>query len=241
LGYRNGGNRNIKEDETAKAQIAAEGWWTHDIWVGHFLDAIRAEAADGLAPLRWIKRSCSQARHATAGRRDSHAAAAIDLLAAAPLLSATSLANLLGIAIKNAIRLLDGFVVQGLASEVTHRSKRRLYGFTHLAPLREATTAPRRPQPVRPDAAVIETGDAAAGEPPLVPFPPLLPLERGNLISAISTSCSRGPISHPPRPECVGGTPPTGSACTIKDSERHGCAVIYQGAAPYRSALRTLP
>jgi hypothetical protein len=42
---------------------------------------------------------------------------AIDLLAAAPLLSATALAQLLGIAIKNTLRLLDGLVVQGLVSE----------------------------------------------------------------------------------------------------------------------------
>ena len=143
------------------------------------MQAVAAEAADGLALLRLIERSWWHARHAVAGRRrDSHAAAAIDLLAAAPLLSATSLAQLLGIAIKNAIRLLDGFVVQGLASEVTHRSKRRLYGLTHLAPLRAATTAPRRPG--RPGAAVIEPVDAVAGKPlgPLVPSPPLPPRER---------------------------------------------------------------
>ena len=170
---------------TGAAALAAEVPWTHDIWVGYFLDAVCAEAADGLVLLRLIERSWFHARHAVAGRRrDSHAAAAIDLLAAAPLLSATSLANLLGIAIKNAIRLLDGFVVQGLVSEMTHRSKRRLYGLTHLAPLREATTAPRRPQPGRwpgrPGAAVVERVDAAAGEPltPLVPSPPLPPLER---------------------------------------------------------------
>ena len=170
---------------TGTAALAAEVRWTRAIWIGHYLDAVRAEAADGLALLRLIERSWFQARHAVAGRRcDSHAAAAIDLLAAAPLLSATSLANLLGIAIKNAIRLLDGFVVLGIASEVTHRSKRRLYGLTHLAPLRAATTAPRRPQPGRrpgrPGAAVIKPVDAAAGEPPppLVPSPPLLPLER---------------------------------------------------------------
>lgn len=170
---------------TGAAALAAEVWWTREIWIGHYLDAIRAEAADGLALLRLIERSWFQARHAVAGRRrDSHAAAAIDLLAAAPLLSATSLANLLGIAIKNAIRLLDGFVVLGIASEVTHRSKRRLYGLKHLAPLREATTAPRRPQPGRrpgrPGATVIEPVDAAADEPPvsLAPSPPLPPLER---------------------------------------------------------------
>jgi hypothetical protein len=170
---------------TGTAALAPETPWQRAVWVGHFLQAVAAEAADGLALLRLIERSWWHARHAVAGRRrDSHAAAAIDLLAAAPLLSATSLANLLGIAIKNAIRLLDGFVVQGLASEVTHRSKRRLYGLTHLAPLRAATTAPRRPQPGRrpgrPGAAVIEAVNTAAAElpAPLVPSPPLPPRER---------------------------------------------------------------
>jgi hypothetical protein len=44
-----------------------------------------------------------------------------------------------------------GFVALGIASAVTHRSKRRLYGLKHLAPLREAAAPPRgalaRPQP----------------------------------------------------------------------------------------------
>jgi hypothetical protein len=161
---------------TGAAALAAEVPWTRAVWVGHFLDAIRAEAVDGLALLRLIERSWWHARRAVAGRRrDSHAAAAIDLLAAAPLLSATALAQLLGIAIKNAIRLLDGLVGQGLVSEMTHRSKRRLYGLTHLAPLRAATTAPRRPS-----GTVIKPVMAAAAEPmgPLVSSPPLLPLER---------------------------------------------------------------
>jgi hypothetical protein len=157
--------------------------------------------------LRLIEHSWFHARHAVAGRRrDSHAAAAIDLLAAAPLLSATSLAQLLGIAIKNAIRLLDGFVVQGLASEMTHRSKRRLYGLTHLAPLRAATTAPRRPQPRRPRAAPIDDREQGSGEvaPILPPSPPLpcLRLPDESSTSANSTGCSIGPIkpSAAPRP-----------------------------------------
>ena len=72
-----------------------------------------------------------RARAVAGRRRDSHAAAAIDILAAAPLVSATSLGQALGIATKNATRLLDGFVVLGIVSEVTHRSKRRLYGLKH--------------------------------------------------------------------------------------------------------------
>jgi hypothetical protein len=170
---------------TGAAALAAKVPWARVVWVSCFLDAVANEAGAGLALLRQIERDLFAARHAVSGRRrDSHAAAAIDMLAAAPLLSATSLAQLLGIAIKNATRLLDGFVVQGLASEVTHRSKRRLYGLKHLAPMRDATAPPRRPwpgrRPGRPGAAIIEPVDAATGEPPgpLVPSPPLPPLER---------------------------------------------------------------
>jgi hypothetical protein len=170
---------------TGAAALAAEVPWARAVWVGYFLDAVADEAGAGLALLRQIERDWFAARHAVSGRRrDSHAAAAIDMLAAAPLLSATSLAQLLGIAIKNATRLLDGFVVLGIASEVTHRSKRRLYGLTHLTPLREATAAPRRPQPGRrpgrPSGAAIEPVMAAAVElmGPLVPSPPLPPRER---------------------------------------------------------------
>ena len=212
---------------TGAAALAAAVPWTRDLWVGHFLDAVAAEAADGLALLRLIERSWWHARHAVAGRRrNSHAAAAIDLLAAAPLLSATALAQLLGIAIKNAIRLLDGFVVQGLVSEVTHRSKRRLYGLTHLAPLRAATTAPRRPQPGRrpgrPGGAVIE---------PEMRLPPnrrrrWCPPRRcphangGNSISATSTSCSTGPIRPSAAPRTCSKS--TVNAPSLQHSSRRG-------------------
>jgi hypothetical protein len=70
---------------------------------------------------------------------------------------------------------------------VTHRSKRRLYGLKHLAPLREAAAAPRRPlpgrRPGRPSAASLGAAtagsEAAAGTAPLLaPSPPLPALER---------------------------------------------------------------
>ena len=69
---------------------------------------------------------------------------AVDILAAAPIVSATSLARSLDIAIKNAAALLDVFVGRGIAIEVTHRSKRRLFGLKHLAPLRDTASPPRR-------------------------------------------------------------------------------------------------
>jgi len=170
---------------TGASALAAEIPWGRAEWTGHFLEAVADEAEDGLALLRQIERHWFSARHTVAGRRrDSHAAAAIDLLAAAPLLSATSLAQILGIAINNATRLLDGFVRLGIVSEVTHRSKRRLYGLKHLAPLREATAAPRRPRPGRrpgrPSAVGIDEFGRDSNEtlPPLAPSPPLPPLAR---------------------------------------------------------------
>ena len=173
---------------TGAAALAAEIPWARPAWVGHFLEAVAAEAEDGLALLHQIERHWFAARQAVAGRRrNSHAAAAIDILAAAPLLSATSLAQLLGIAIKNAIRLLDGLVVLGVISEVTHRSKRRLYGLKHLAPLRAVSAPPRRPQPGRrpgrPSKVPIES---AKGIPPRRrrSCPPPLPCPRSPAVSS---------------------------------------------------------
>jgi hypothetical protein len=127
-----------------------------------------------------MERAWFTARRAVAGRRsNSRAAAAIDVLAAAPLISATSLATGLGMAVKNAIELLDGFCRDGIAIEVTHRSKRRLFGMAGLAPLRDEVAPPRQPEPGRgrgrPPAIWIES------EPP--PQPPaekliLTPIER---------------------------------------------------------------
>src|SRR5271163_3402885 len=114
---------------TGVQALGAETPWAREAWIGHFLAALAQEAADGLALLAQLERHWFAARAAVAGRRrDSRAAAAIDILAAAPLVSATTLGQALGMATNNATRLLDGFVVLGVASELTHRSKRRLYG-----------------------------------------------------------------------------------------------------------------
>ena len=171
---------------TGAAALGAEIPWAREAWIGHFLAALAQEAADGLALLAQLERHWFAARASVAGRRrDSRAAAAIDILAAAPLVSATTLGQALGMATNNATRLLDGFVVLGVASEVTHRSKRRLYGLKHLAPLREAAGPPRRPVPGRgpgrPSAASLDDdadGDVAQIAAPLPPAPPLPPLER---------------------------------------------------------------
>jgi hypothetical protein len=82
----------------------------------------------GLPLLHVLEREWFAARSAVRDRRrDSHAAAAVDIMAAASVVSAM-LAGSLGIAVKNAAALLEAFVARGIAIEVTHRSKRRLYG-----------------------------------------------------------------------------------------------------------------
>ena len=171
---------------TGAGALAAEIPWAREAWIGHFLGALAAEAEDGIALLRNIERPWLAARAAVAGRRrNSRAAQAVDILAAAPLVSATSLGQALGMATNNATRLLNGFVVLGVATEVTHRAKRRLYGLKHLAPLREVAARPRRPlpgrRPGRPSAAGVAKGaenDAAAAAQVLLPSPPLPPFTR---------------------------------------------------------------
>ena len=170
---------------TGARALHAEVPWEREVWIGHFLDALAAEAEDGIALMAMLERQWFAARAAVAGRRrDSRAAAAVDILAAAPLISATTLGQALGMAIKNATRLLEGFVVLGIASEVTHRSKRRLYGLKHLAPLREAAAPPRRPlsgrRPGRPRGGPLPASDGdrdpastASVRPPSRPLPPL--------------------------------------------------------------------
>jgi hypothetical protein len=170
---------------TGAAALGADIPWSRDDWIVHFLAALAEEAVDGAALLARLERSWFAARAAVAGRRrDSRAAAAIDILAAAPLVSATTLGQALGMATNNATRLLDGFVRLGVARELTHRSKRRLYGLNHLAPLRDAAAPPRRPmpgrRPGRPRAGPIGDFEAYSSEttPGLAPSPPPSPLAR---------------------------------------------------------------
>jgi len=74
------------------------------------------EADDGRQLLLDLERGWFAARNAVAGRRsNSRAAMAVGMLAAAPLLSATTLATRLGMAVKNALDLLAGFFAEGIA------------------------------------------------------------------------------------------------------------------------------
>jgi hypothetical protein len=152
--------------------------WQPDTWVPAFLMALADEAADALDRLVALERAWRAARHAVAGRRrHSRAAAAVDLLAAAPLVSARSLAAGLAMAVKNATLLLDDFCAAGIAIEVTHRAKRRLFGLTGLAPLRDVVRPPYRPEPGRGRGRPpLEAEDAITL--PALPSDPLTPIDR---------------------------------------------------------------
>jgi hypothetical protein len=146
-------------------------------WMPAFLRALAAEADDWRQMLRDLEHGWFAARAAAARRRrDSHAAAAVDVLAATPLISATSLAPALGISVKNAIGLLDSLVAAGAAVEVTHRAKRRLFGLKAMAPLGEAVRPPYRPEPGRGRGRPMVIGEDP--EMPAKALPPLSPVER---------------------------------------------------------------
>jgi hypothetical protein len=133
---------------TGAFALRADAPETYADWVGDFFDALADEAADQLEMLRALQRGWSEARRKTsARRRNSRAAQAVDLLAATPLLSATTLGKALGMSVKCAGEMLDRFVAEGIVIEVTHRSARRLFGLTALAPLRDIVQPPRRSDP----------------------------------------------------------------------------------------------
>ncbi len=88
----------------------------------------------------------------------------VDLLAAVPLVCATTLARGLGLAVKNAIGLLDSLLTAGVAVEVTHRAKCRLFGLAGLARLAAVVRQPERPELGR-----------GRGQPPLIIAPTALP------------------------------------------------------------------
>jgi hypothetical protein len=127
-----------REVQSAEALLAVQ------LWTPVFLRALAREAEAGLDLLLALEWAWFAVCRAVASRRkSSHAVAVIDMLAATKVVSATTLAARLGIAVKNAIRLLDELVAADIAVEVTHRSRRRLFGLKGLAPLREGGSACR--------------------------------------------------------------------------------------------------
>jgi hypothetical protein len=166
---------------TGPKALAAGVPFQPDAWLPIFLDALADEADDALQLLFDMERRWVSARAAVAGRRrTSRAVLAVDVLAAAPLLSATTLAAAIGMSVKHAIALLDGFLAAGIVVEVTHRAKRRLFGLAGLAPLRDQVAPPRRPEPGR-GRGRPPIQDVAAGMTAPPPLPPLGPIERRKL------------------------------------------------------------
>jgi hypothetical protein len=164
---------------TGAASLQSEQSWDWDLWAPAFLSAIETEAADALDLLYALERAWFSARRATADRRkDANDSRAVDVLAAAPVLSATTLARVLGIAVKNAIRILDTLVAAEVAIEVTHRSKRPLFALAGLGPIRDAVHPPYRPDPGRGRGRPRLDAIAVEPEALLEPLPPLTPVER---------------------------------------------------------------
>jgi hypothetical protein len=164
---------------TGPRALRADAPAGHPDWVVAFLEAVADEAGDHLELLRGLEHGWRMARGKVAGRRStSRAGLAVDLLAAAPVLSATTLARAIGMSVKCATEHLDRFVATDVAVEVTHRSARRLFGLKGLAPLRDAVRPPYRPDPARgpgrPRAEVEDELPAAE----FGPLPPLTPIER---------------------------------------------------------------
>ena len=158
---------------TGPRALSAEAPTERTAWTIAFLDALSAEATDSLDLLRSLERGWASARaRAPAQRRTSRAALAVDVLAAAPLMSATTLARAVGMSIKCAGELLERFVAEEIAVEVTHRSARRLFGLAGLAPVREVTAPPRRPLPGR-GRGRPRWEEPPEPEPPPAPPPPV--------------------------------------------------------------------
>jgi hypothetical protein len=166
---------------TGARALRGEASWDAPVWIPDFLAALAVEAEDALDLLFALERAWFAARTAVTGRRrNSRAASAVDILAAAPLVSATSLAAGLGMAVKNAAALLDDFQCTGIAVEVTHRAKRRLFGLAGLAPLSDVVRPPYRPDPTRGRGRPRwhQPNDPADSAVPALPVAPLTPIDR---------------------------------------------------------------
>jgi hypothetical protein len=220
---------------TGARALRAEASWDTPVWIADFLSALAGEAADALDLLSTLERAWFAARRAVAGRRrTSRAAAAVDILAAAPLVSATTLAAGLGMAVKNAAALLDDFHRAGIAVEVTHRAKRRLLGLTGLAPLRAAVRPPYRPDPARGRGRPRrdQPDDPADSAVPALPVAPLTPIDRrsfdysdlGHWMTQMDEALRRSPrvLGRLPNPGYWARTPSRWATVTHDHGNRFG-------------------
>ena len=164
---------------TGAAAFSAEQDWAPGPWTVAFLHAIAGEAEAWLDLLFNMDRTWLEARRRVAGRRsNSRAPLAIDVMAAMPLISATTLAGSIGMSIKNAGILLERFCAESVAVEVTHRSARRLFGLSGLAPLRDEVRPPKRPEPGRGRGRPPFLIEAPDPERHSAPLPPMTRFER---------------------------------------------------------------
>jgi hypothetical protein len=161
---------------TGPRALSAEAPHGRADWMVAFMEALESEATDYLEMLRSLERGWIVARaRVPAQRSTSRAALAVDVMAATPLISASTLARSVGMSIKCAGELIERFVAAEIAVEVTHRSARRLFGLVGMAPVRDVTTAPRRPVAGR------GRGRPRGEQPPatdLAPPAPLSPMVR---------------------------------------------------------------
>src|SRR3954466_58100 len=132
-------------------EAAGGGAAQPDGFTVRFLEAVGEEAAEGRDRLLTMEREWREARarvaHRAGARSNSRLPAAVDLLAASPLLSISALADALGCSVEGASRMLDALVGLEVVAEVTGRTgrgARRLYGLKRLLPIRAETTAGRR-------------------------------------------------------------------------------------------------
>jgi len=165
---------------TGPRALSAEAPVEKGPWLTAFLEALASEALDYHQLLIDLEREWFSARGSVAGRRrNSRAAMGIDVLAAAPLLSATTLAKAIGMSIRSATDLLDDFVNDGVVVEVTHRAKRRLFALRGLTPLRDEIAPPRRPLPGRrPGRPRLDRPEDDVLEPAATPAPAVSPVVR---------------------------------------------------------------
>jgi PAS domain-containing protein len=145
-----------------------------DGWGLAFARSLEREAADGLAILRRLEHTWRSARAAIGPRRsNSRLPAAVDLLAAMPLLGPARLASLLGCSLRGAGLMMEELVACGAAVEVTGRGSHRLYGLPGTEGIRGETAGPRRHgyRRGRPPKVIVPEPLTATEPPP--PSPPM--------------------------------------------------------------------
>lgn len=131
---------------TGAAAFRAATSWDERRWIPAWLNALEREAAGIKDMIHTLDRSWRNARvQAGDQRRNSKAPLAIDIIAAHPVISATTLAARLSVSVQAACVLLERFLERGLVIDVTHRAVRRLFALKDLAPLREVVRIPKKP------------------------------------------------------------------------------------------------